>query len=210
MTRNPGSTTIVPGPIVQMDPAGQFVGGPNLYTYVRNNPINYLDPLGLFDWNYWKGPLAVGAGFVAGTVIILSGGTATPLVIGGAALLGGGTAGAVTYVVVEGQAVPCSRTWGQLATSTVKGFGCGVLGAAIPTAIYAGPEIIAAQAAREAAIKAAQREVSVAVANGDAQLVRQLLTKFGKVLPKEWVQKVISNINQPYFGYGGNIFPTGL
>jgi RHS repeat-associated protein len=199
------------GRFVQMDPVGQFVGGANLYAYVGNNPINYVDPLGLFDWEYWKGPLAVGSGLVAGTIIILSGGTATPLVIGGAALLGGGTAGAVTYVVAEGQEPrPCARTWGQLGWSTVKGFGYGLFGASLPTTIYAGGEILAAQAAKEAAIKAAQSQISAAVANGDAVLVRQLLTRFGNVLPKQWVKNVISNMNRIGFGHRGTIFPTGL
>ena len=31
------------------DPAG-FVDGPNVYTYVRQNPWTYYDPYGLFDW----------------------------------------------------------------------------------------------------------------------------------------------------------------
>ena len=53
------------------EPLGPIVAGPNLYTYVRNNPLTYADPSGLilmaFDgtnndpmpnstnvWWFWK------------------------------------------------------------------------------------------------------------------------------------------------------------
>ena len=36
------------GRFISEDPIG-FRGGPNLYAYVRNNPTNWLDPLGLCD-----------------------------------------------------------------------------------------------------------------------------------------------------------------
>ncbi|MBU1864220.1 MAG: Ig-like domain repeat protein [Candidatus Omnitrophica bacterium] len=41
------------GRFLTPDPA-RFVDGPNMYTYVANNPVNYVDPLGL--WWYEGGP----------------------------------------------------------------------------------------------------------------------------------------------------------
>jgi RHS repeat-associated protein len=39
-------------------PAGEMIVGPNLYDYVRNNPINYDDPSGLFNWSQFLYNLA--------------------------------------------------------------------------------------------------------------------------------------------------------
>jgi len=36
-----------------------FEGGINLYQYVQNNPVNYIDPYGLSSWMEWAVPVAV-------------------------------------------------------------------------------------------------------------------------------------------------------
>ena len=43
MTRNLSASQFT-----QRDPAEQYADGPNLYGYVSNNPVNYIDPLGLW------------------------------------------------------------------------------------------------------------------------------------------------------------------
>ena len=43
-----------PGRFLGRDPLGE-AGGNNLYGFVRNNPVNRSDYLGMFDW-YYEGP----------------------------------------------------------------------------------------------------------------------------------------------------------
>jgi RHS repeat-associated protein len=40
------------GRFIQQDPIGFLGDGPNLYSYVTNNPVEYVDPLGLFATSY--------------------------------------------------------------------------------------------------------------------------------------------------------------
>ncbi len=67
---------------MSMDPMGP-IDGPNLYTYCYNDPVNWVDPLGLWGWKGWTGMVLTGAG----GALILGGGSA-PLGAG-LMLLGG-------------------------------------------------------------------------------------------------------------------------
>jgi RHS repeat-associated protein len=52
------------GRFITQDPIG-FLGGMNLYAYVRNNPVMFADPLGLMNWydNLLQGSADFSAGF---------------------------------------------------------------------------------------------------------------------------------------------------
>jgi RHS repeat-associated protein len=79
---------------ISRDPIEE-VGGLNLYSYVSNNPINFIDPLGLFSWcgfgvGLAQGAVGLGIGIVAGAVIFATAPAwlAIGLAVGGAALGG--------------------------------------------------------------------------------------------------------------------------
>ena len=72
------------GRFTQEDPIRD---GGNWYSYCGSNPVNLIDPLGLFSWDkLFKGLSAVFVGVVAVAAVIATGGAATPLVAVGLAV----------------------------------------------------------------------------------------------------------------------------
>lgn len=78
------------------DPIG-YRGGINLYAYVRSDPLNFLDPLGLDSSRCWRGALG-GIAFVGGLLLVGAALAATSplwgiagIVAGGYAIVAGGT-----------------------------------------------------------------------------------------------------------------------
>jgi RHS repeat-associated protein len=66
------------GTYISEDPIGFEGGDVNLMAYVLNNPINYIDPLGLFTWKGWAGVIVGGVGIVTrNPALIIAGGALT-------------------------------------------------------------------------------------------------------------------------------------
>jgi uncharacterized protein RhaS with RHS repeats len=73
---------------INPDPSG-FAGGLNLYAFANGNPVNYLDPFGLWTWGQvGSGALHFGEGLVVGAAVAAAVVVAAPEVAaGGAAAL---------------------------------------------------------------------------------------------------------------------------
>jgi len=96
------------GRYISRDPIG-YGDGLNPYLYVHNNPINHIDPLGLFSWrSFAKGALK-GAAYVAVGVVVVGVVAAT-----------GGAAG-VAIAGAMGASAATAATVGTAVSGTVAG-----------------------------------------------------------------------------------------
>lgn len=89
------------GRYLTRDPLG-LVGGPNLYLYAHNDPLNNTDPLGLLSW---KGALSVLAGVAAAAAVVVLAPVSAPLLaVAGVAMAVGAAVGFGLNRALEGGA----------------------------------------------------------------------------------------------------------
>ena len=91
------------GRFISEDPIGLLGGDPNLFGYVRGNPVNFVDPFGIFDWQAPSGRGIAGAtGFIGGSVArgwaVMSG---SRFLAGRIAVVAGGTVAAHVGLLVS-------------------------------------------------------------------------------------------------------------
>ena len=119
------------GRYLQQDPAS-LAGGLNTYGYGFQNPLYWIDPLGLFCLDGWfKGALAGAAGGLVGGLV--SGGVPGALAGAGFGALGGaigGALGSATKAVGEGAAAAIGHKGDGAGGRYVAGRG-GIIGGAV-------------------------------------------------------------------------------
>ncbi len=114
-----------------------FLGGVNGYSYVQNNPINAMDPLGLLSFWDVVGKVAVGAaalavGVTVVAIVVATGGTATPLVLAAAGALAGVVAGGLGSILDQKEQCPtCPIDWWKVAKNAAVGAAAGAVGGAV-------------------------------------------------------------------------------
>lgn len=131
------------GGFLQKDPMG-FAGGIHLYRYVGNNPVNFVDPIGL---GFWRdvASFVVGVGTAAAVVVALPAETAlAPLAIVaiGLGTIAGGTTGVAGEIVTT--PMKEQKNW----EAFKQGATCGFWGSTVPVTYVAGPVIFPAAATK--------------------------------------------------------------
>ena len=97
------------GLYITPDPIG-LAGGINLYVYVSNNPINRIDPFGLWSWSsFGSGALNGGAYLIGGVVVGAAVVATLPVSVATAVVTGAAVAGSAALGWYTGQAITGER-----------------------------------------------------------------------------------------------------
>jgi RHS repeat-associated protein len=189
----------VKGRFLQRDPMGYLVSM-NLYEYARSNPPRFVDPYGLWDWDFATIGAIVGT-VAAAAVVVVTAPVSVPIAVGAVVagtIVGGAAAGA--FARNEEEAVLIGGGAGAVAAVAV------VYAPALIPPATAGASSPQGQQAINNASQNLQRAQSIAASN-PVQTIAQDCSR-GTCSQPWYLWRQIYDINWFKSAYGQEKFPT--